>query len=215
MRRLLLSSTGKGDHLLVVTIKSPAKAVVTAYNSIKGITSRMGINIFPLQEVDPEDLPGSIYDIADLIDNIMQKYDLTSIVIDSTGGVKVLVLATLFLTIILSEKYDVEYHIQSETELEYDVKITSKEIKIITHDPTKEETRLIQAILQNPGTTPTELSEITGIHYKTLLNRLGKLKKQGLAYQKGRGGQVYPTKWTKIIQLKQKLKQTPRQNREQ
>lgn len=215
MRRLLLSSTGKGDHLLVVTIKSPAKAVVTAYNSIKGITSRMGINIFPLQEVDPEDLPGSIYDIADLIDNIMQKYDLTSIVIDSTGGVKVLVLATLFLTIILSEKYDVEYHIQSETELEYDVKITSKEIKIITHDPTKEETRLIQTILQNPGTTPTELSEITGIHYKTLLNRLGKLKKQGLAYQKGRGGQVYPTKWTKIIQLKQKLKQTPRQNREQ
>jgi len=210
-----LSSTGKGDHLLVVTIKSPAKAVVTAYNSIKGITSRMGINIFPLQEVDPDDLPGSIYNIADLVDNIMKKYDLTSIVIDSTGGVKVLVLATLILAIILSEKYDIEYHIQSETELEYDVKITSKEMKIITHYPTKEETRLIQAILQNPGTTPTKLSEITGIHYKTLINRLGKLKKQGLAYQKGRGGQVYPTKWTKIIQIKQKLKQAPRENREQ
>lgn len=210
-----MSSTGKGDHLLVVTIKSPAKAVVTAYNSIKGITSRMGINIFPLQEVDPDDLPGSIYNIADLVDNIMKKYDLTSIVIDSTGGVKVLVLATLILAIILSEKYDIEYHIQSETELEYDVKITSKEMKIITHYPTKEETRLIQAILQNPGTTPTKLSEITGIHYKTLINRLGKLKKQGLAYQKGRGGQVYPTKWTKIIQIKQKLKQAPRENREQ
>lgn len=209
MRRLLLSSTGKGDHLLVITVKSPAKAVVSAYNSIRGLTSRMGVNTFPLQVVDPEDIPSSIAELADLIDELMQKYSLTDIVIDATGGVKILVLATLILAIILSEKYHIEYHIQSETELEYDVKITSKELKIIIHDPTREETKLIQAILRNPGKTPAELSEITGIHYKTLLNRLGKLKKQGLAYQKGRGGQIYPTKWTKIIQTKTKLKQTP------
>lgn len=209
MRRLLLSSTGKGDHLLVLTVKSPAKAVISAYNSIKGLTSRMGVYILPLQEVDPDDIPGSIARLADLVDDIMLRYNLSDIVIDATGGVKLLVLATIILAIILSEKYNIEYHIQSETELEYDIKITSKELQIITQEQTKEDTKLIQAILQNPGKTPTELSEITGIHYKTLLNRLGKLKKQGLAYQKGRGGQIYPTKWTKIIQAKTKLKQTP------
>ncbi len=200
IRRLTRSSSSGGDVVLVVSIRNPVRAVVTAYESVKGIASRMGLVVRDLYTLDPEDVAGSLSLLLEEVESLVRAYSLRRVVIDATGGVKPLSLITFLLALILASKGEVsvDYYIQSETSMEYEVHLDDRMLRLFTSKLSREELRVLAGVLHYPGESPSRLAELLGVNYKTLLNKLGKLKKIGLAYQRGRGGGVYPTPWARV-----------------
>ena len=200
IRRLTKNSSGGRDVVLLLSIQGPAKAVLTAYESVKGFASRMGLVVRDLYMIDPEDLASSVVGLLGEVVSLMKGYGLRDVVIDATGGVKPLAIASLMLGMILSSRYgySVEYYIQSETSMEYEVRLDERMLRVFSLKLSRDEARILKGVLEHPGVSAGQLAGLIEVNYKTLLNRLGKLKKLGLVYQKGRGGGIYPSPWARI-----------------
>ncbi|MEB3851677.1 MAG: CRISPR-associated CARF protein Csa3, partial [Desulfurococcales archaeon] len=186
LRRLSSSGAGPGDYVAAITVKPPAKAVLAAWNSLRAIATRLGVAPIELLQLDPSDPEALTADIIEWASKAAAERGVEAIVIDATGGSRLLTVATLLAAIALQRRYNVRYYIQSDTGDDWEAKIDAALIEAITSPPTPEKRAILQAVLQNPGATPAQIAEAIGMHPKTLANHLTKLKKQRLVAQKGR-----------------------------
>ena len=205
IRRLLSQAAGEGDSVIAVTVKPAAAAVKTAFGTIENLCMRLKIGEAKLLEVSPENLEESIAAIVEKVHETMAERGHSEVVVDASGGSRILALATLLSALILSRAYKVKYYIQSDTGGDWDVKVTQTQLRLLTRQLTKEKLAILKAITENPGQRPEEIAAKIGMHPKTLKNHLTELKQLGLATQKGRAAGIYPTPWTRIALLTEKI----------
>lgn len=198
LRRLSSLGAGRGDYIAAVTVKPPASAVMAAWESLRGLAARLGVTPLGLLEVDPRDFEGAVTEVIEWADSLAREVGAQYIVIEATGGARILTAAALLAAISLAKRYRVDYYIQSDTGEAWQVRIPGDLIGVITTPISQEKARILQTIIQRPGSTTHEIAEATGMHPKTVMNHVSKLKKQKLVIQKGRGRGLYPTSRAKL-----------------
>ncbi len=118
------------------------------------------------------------------------------IITDLTGGPKTLAILTLLALIITRKPADI--YIQPTPENPTTTHIPRQIIELIHNPLTPEKQRILQTIIENPGTTIQELAQQHQKTPKTIKNYTTLLKHYNLVTQKGRKAALYPTKWAKI-----------------
>ncbi len=201
LRRLTSNGATRGDGILVATLKPLHGGAKSAYQALSVFASRMGVGDIGVVEVDPEDLGKASYVIAKAIVESIEGKGYEAIIADLTGGPRFIVVASLISLMILSRRFTVDVYVQSDTGGEWEHKIPGKIIEAMISLPLSDKLRLLKAIVAHPGSTPSELSDMVGLSYKTILNYAAQLKRQGLIVQKGRGAGYYPTAWGVLVSI--------------
>ena len=146
-------------------------------------------------DVDPSSWEKAMLKIVETVKGLCED----EVVIDATGGSRALILIVLLSAIVLSTKCKVSLYVQSDTGEGWEVMLRDNQIRLLRPSLTKEKLRIILEIKRRPGVSVEELSDILNVKEKTLKNRLGELRGEGLVVRKGRGGGVFLTPWGKIV----------------
>ena len=204
LRLLNRLGAGHGDYVAAVTVKPPAAAVHSAWRSLAGIASRLGVEPLELYEVDPTDLEAATASIVEWLEEKTVQTGAAHTIIEATGGARILTVAVLLAAITMTGRRSIEVYIQSDTNQVWQARITPDLIEALTTPLTREKARILQAITQAPGSTPQAIAAHIGMHPKTVLNHITKLKKLKLVIQKGRNRGLYPTPRAKLALHKTK-----------
>jgi len=195
IRRLTASGAGPGDRLLVITLSPMVAGAKNAFESLSAFSRRLGVSEVRLVEVDPSSLEESVEKIIEAVDEVGGR----EIVVDASGGSRVLVLASLLAVTFLSGRYRVSYYIQSDTGGGWEVKVTDQQLRRLRPTISKEKERILLMVVESPGLTAEELSERLNIKEKTVKNHMSELKAMNLVTQRGRGRGYYLTSWGRLM----------------
>ena len=199
--RLLNSRAARaGDGLLLVTTRPAAGANITAYNNTMAYATRLGVKVYPLMELDPENPSEELHRLTDTIRRLAREHDYSEIIIDITGGPKLTALLAILAALILRSETKLEVTVQSDTGGTWEARISGNILGAIACG-IGEKAKILEHILDKPGATIHAISQATGLSPKTVANYISILKRQGLVYQKGRGAGLYLTEWGKLIAL--------------
>ncbi|MCE4624511.1 MAG: CRISPR-associated CARF protein Csa3 [Desulfurococcales archaeon] len=197
--RLLNSRAARGgDGLLLVTVKPAAGAVLTAYNNTLAFSARLGVKVYPLLELDPADVAESLHTLVHTITDLAREQDYREIIMDITGGSRIVALQAVLAALILRGMSQIELIVQSDTGGDWEAKITGSILDALACG-VGDKIKVLTYLLANPGASTHQIAEATGLAPKTVANYISKLKRHGLVYQKGRGGGVYLTGWGKLL----------------
>ena len=204
LRLLNRFGAGHGDYVAAVTVKPPVAAVFSAWRSLAGIASRLGVEPLELHQIDPADLEAATASLVEWLEQKASQTGATHTAIEATGGARILTVTALLAAITLAGRRNIEVYIQSDTSQVWQARITPDLIEALTTPLSKEKAKILDAILNAPGSTPQTIAKLANMHPKTLLNHITKLKKLKLIIQKGRGRGLYPTPRAKLALRKAK-----------
>lgn len=211
IRLLTMKNAGVGDRLFLVTVNPPAKAVEAAADTLRSYTGRLGIVFEGLLALDPKRFPEDVSRLLDAVSGKACEMDADEVVFDATGGSRVLAPALLLTALAVAPTRRTEFLVQSDTGGDWVVRIPWNLLRLIASPTqvTREDERILEAIIEEPGIHQDELAEKLGIHPKTLANRLSRLTKLGLAARKGRPRSIVPGEWTRYL-IRSRLQATAR-----
>ena len=197
IRTLNSSAAQAGEGLLPVSLKPSVSGVISAYNNLKSIASRLGVRVYELLELDP-DPPKGIVKFTDTVINKIGSGNYNFIIADLTGGPRIIGIIVYTSLILLSTRINVEVRMQSDVGGGWDARIDGRFLKLL-RTPMGERSKVLRYIALNPGCTISDIASALGVSPKTAANYTASLKKLGLVVQKGRGRGLYLSEWGYVL----------------
>lgn len=193
LRRLTSKAAQPGEPILVFTAKPAAGAVVRAFTSLQSFCSRVNLSEPELVELDISDEARALVEVKSRVELLP-----TPIIVDLSGGMRVLVVLTLLA--LMASRREFELYVVPETGMGGEFHMPRGVTRALS-GLSREKLAILSEIARRPGVSAELIARRLGRSLKTIRNHLWELKRMGLVVSRGRGAPLRLSRWGEALAL--------------